>query len=326
MIPRHPWGGLADPALNSPADLLILGLPWEGGACWRGGASEAPRRLRAISNSSPAISESGTIVTPDILRVLDLGDVEPEPGGGGTVGAAGGRPIDDAARRAYFDRVQRKVTEQLGRPAPGGGPPFLLTIGGDHSAGIPLLRGFSASKPAGYGLISLDAHPDLFDTYEGSPLSSACPMRRALDSTNLDPAHLLILGTRSYNAVELEFMRAQGIRFVPARDLDAMGMEAAVGLAREKMAAVKDVYLTIDIDVADPGCAPGTGAPVAGGLSGRQLLNLVRGLLEKLPVRALDILEVAPPLDPTEATLFLALQICFETFAVVAGRRPGSRA
>jgi arginase family enzyme len=327
MIPRHPWGGLADPALKPPADLLILGLPWEGGACWRGGASEAPRRLRAISSTSPAISETGTIVTPDLLRVVDLGDVQPEPGGGtdgeARAGAAGGGAIDDGARRAYFDRVQRTVTEQLGRPGTGGGPPFLLTIGGDHSAGIPLLRGFSASKPAGYGLISLDAHPDLFDTYEGSPLSSACPMRRALDSTNLDPAHLLILGTRSYNAVELEFMRTHGIRFVPARDLDAMGMEAAVVLARERMAGVRDVYLTIDIDVADPGCAPGTGAPVAGGLSGRQLLNLVRGLLERLPVRALDILEVAPPLDPTEATLFLALQICFETFAVVAGRRPG---
>src|SRR5712675_732512 len=225
MIPRHPWGGLADPASKSPADLLILGLPWEGGACWRGGASETPRRLRAISNTSPAISETGTIVTPDLLRIDDLGDIEPEPGGG---------PVDDAARRAYFDRVQRLVTERLGRQAPGGGPPFLLTIGGDHSVGIPLLRGFSAAKPGGYGLISLDAHPDLFDTYEGSPLSSACPMRRALDSTNLDPADLLILGTRSYNAVELEFMRAQGIRFVPARDLDAMGMEAAVALARER--------------------------------------------------------------------------------------------
>ena len=313
--------------MQPPADLLILGLPWEGGACWRGGASEAPRRLRAISSSSPAISETGTIVTPERLRVVDLGDVEPDPGAaaGATAGAAAGA-IDDAARRGYFDRVQRLVTEQLAHPAPGGGSPFLLSIGGDHSLGIPLLRGFSASRPGGYGLISLDAHPDLFDTYEGSPLSSACPMRRALDSTHLDPAHLLILGTRSYNAVELEFMRAHGIRFVPARDLDAMGMDAAVALARERLAGVRDVYLTIDIDVADPGCAPGTGAPVAGGLSGRQLLNLVRGLLEGLPVRALDILEVAPPLDPTEATLFLALQICFETFAVVAGRRAPGRA
>jgi agmatinase len=312
MIPRHPWGGLADPALRAPADLLILGLPWEGSVCWRGGAAEAPRRLREISNTSPAISETGTIVTPDRLRVVDLGDVTP----------AGG-PIDDAARQSYFDRVQRLVTEELRRPAPGGGRPFLLTLGGDHSLGIPLLRGFSAANPGGYGLISLDAHPDLFDTYEGSPLSSACPMRRALDSTRLLPEHLLILGTRSYNAVELEFMRTHGIRFVPARELDAMGMEAAVALARDRMSGVRDVYLTIDIDVADPGCAPGTGAPVAGGLSGRQLLNLVGGLLEGLPVGALDILEVAPPLDPTGATLFLALQICFETFAAVAGRRTG---
>src|SRR6266850_1501662 len=121
MIPRHPWGGLADPASKSPADLLIPGRPGEGGPCWGGGASGTPRGLRAISNTSPAISETGTIVTPDLLRIDDLGDVEAEPGGAGAAGAAGsagvsgGGPVDDAARRVYFDRVQRLVTERLGR-------------------------------------------------------------------------------------------------------------------------------------------------------------------------------------------------------------------
>jgi arginase family enzyme len=134
------------------------------------------------------------------------------------------------------------------------------------------------------------------------------------------PEHLLILGTRSYNAVELEFMREKGIRFVPARELARTGTDAAVALARERLRGIPNVYLTIDIDVADPACAPGTGAPVAGGLSSRELLDLARGLVEALPVSALDVVEVAPALDPTDATLFLALQLAFETFAAIDRR------
>jgi arginase family enzyme len=186
---------------------------------------------------------------------------------------------------------------------------------------VPLIRAFAARAAAPFGLVHLDAHPDLFDTYEGSPLSHACPLRRALETGRLAPEHLLILGTRSYHPLELDFMREQDIRFVPAREVDRLGVDHMVALARERLAGVARVYLTLDIDVADPACAPGTGAPVAGGLSSRQLLDLTRGLLEALPVRAMDIVEIAPRLDPTDATLFLGLQLVFETFAVLAHRR-----
>ena len=313
MIRRHPWGGLADPALPLPSDVTILGLPYDGAACYRKGAAEAPRRLREISGNSPAISEEGYVVDPSLLRVRDLGDVAPG------AADAGGDP--EAARRDYFARVEAAVADAFRMAAMAGRDAFLLSIGGDHSVSIPLLRGFSSGFPEGYGLVSLDAHPDLFDAYDGSSLSNACPMRRALDSSRLTPDHLLILGTRSYNQVELEFMKEKGIRFVPAREIERLGVAGAIDLAKERLAGVGNVYLTIDIDVADPSCAPGTGAPVAGGLSARQLLDLVRGLVEGLPVRAMDLVEIAPPLDPTDVTLYLALQIVFETFAVLAEKR-----
>jgi len=172
-------------------------------------------------------------------------------------------------------------------------------------------------------VVLLDAHPDLFDEYDGSRLSHACPLRRALETGRLSPEHLLLLGTRSYNPVELELMKRLGIRFVPARELHRVGVDAAIALAAERLAGLDRVYLTIDIDVADPACAPGTGAPVAGGPSSRELLDLVRGLMESLPVRAADLVEVSPPLDPTGVTLFLALQIVFELLAVRA-RRAGA--
>jgi agmatinase len=143
-------------------------------------------------------------------------------------------------------------------------------------------------------------------------------MRRALETDALEAKHLAILGTRSYNPAELAFMRDQGIRFVPAQEIDRRGAAAVIAELCERLAGVPHVYLSIDIDVADPACAPGTGAPVAGGLSSRQLLDLVRGTLQALPVRAMDLVEVSPPLDHSEITLFLALQVVFS-------RPPGSR-
>jgi agmatinase len=289
--------------------VVVLGIPYDAAACWRRGAAAAPRRIREISDTSPAISEDGAVIDPSRFRVYDLGDVEPT-----TSEADGGAP--DELRARYFERVESAARDALSaRP-----PPFLLAVGGDHSVTIPLVRAFASASDEPFGLVLLDAHPDLFDAYDGSSLSNACPTRRALETGRLAPEHLLIAGTRSYNAVELDFIRERRIRFVPARDVDRGGVDAVVDLARERLGGLGRVYLTLDIDVADPACAPGTGAPVAGGLSSRQLLDLTRGLLDALPVRAMDLVEVAPPLDPTEATLFLALQVVFETFAALARR------
>src|SRR3989454_11714022 len=276
MIPRPTWGGLALPNLDLPHDVVILGLPFDGGACWRSGAAEAPRRLREISASSPAISEEGHAVDPGRLRVRDAGDIAPE-----------GESTGDATRQAYFSRIEEAVVQIFKMGAMAGRDAFLLSIGGDHSVSIPLVRGFGRQFPEGFGLVLLDAHPDLFDTYDGSPLSSACPMRRGPHGRRPTPGHLLILGTRSYNQVELDFMQEKGIRFVPAREIARLGVESVVALARQKLDGVGNVYVSLDIDVADPSCAPGTGAPVAGGLSSRQLLDLARGLAQHLPVRAM---------------------------------------
>jgi agmatinase len=313
MLERPSWGGLArpEPAPGTPR-AAVLGLPYEGGICWRQGTAQAPHRLRELSSTSPAVSEDGYLIDPVRFGLRDLGDVAPRA-------ADLLENPDDAARRDYFARVERAAADglQLGG-APG--DVFLLSIGGDHSLSIPLLRGFARVFPAGFGLVSLDAHPDLFDEYDGSTLSAACPMRRALELGTLAPEHLVIVGTRSYNAVELAFMERQRIRFVPACELAERGVGSVLAELRERLAGLRDVYLSVDIDVADPACAPGTGAPVAGGLSSRQLLDLVRGLLGGLPVRAMDLVEVSPPLDASDVTLFLALQVVFESLAAVARR------
>jgi agmatinase len=311
VIERPAWGGLAVED-GQPHRVAILGLPYDGSACWRGGASEGPQRLREISSTSPAVSEVGHFVEPARLGVRDLGDLAPlEPSG---------PEAAEAARAEYLARAEERARSVWTQARDAGREVFPIGLGGDHSVTIPLVRAFAAQAPAPFGLVSLDAHPDLFDRYDGSPLSAGCPMRRALE-TGLRPEHLLILGTRSYNREELAFMRDRGIRFVPASEIDRGGVEATLVTAAARLAGVASVYLTIDIDVADPACAPGTGAPVAGGLSSRQTLDLVRGLVETLPVRAMDVVEIAPALDPSDATLLLGLQILFESFAVLDRRR-----
>ena len=164
---RHPWGGLADPAWSLGADVAILGLPYDGATCFRAGAAHAPSRLREISNTSPAISEEGYVVNPARFQVRDVGDVTAPLGAGGQADGS------EAARVAYFERVEAAARQELASS-------FLLSVGGDHSVTIPLTRAFARAHPEGFGLVLLDAHPDLFDTYEGSKTSHACPMRRAL--------------------------------------------------------------------------------------------------------------------------------------------------
>src|SRR3989442_306859 len=136
MIPRPSWGGLALPNLDLPHDVVILGLPFEGGACWRAGAAEAPRRLREISASSPAVSEEGHAVDPGRLRVRDAGDIAPE---GGSTG--------DTARQAYFSRVEEAVVQIFKIGAMAGRDAFLLSIGGDHSVSNPPVRGLRRPIP-----------------------------------------------------------------------------------------------------------------------------------------------------------------------------------
>src|SRR5262245_11001928 len=139
---RHPWGGLADPAWSMGADLSILGVPYDGAACFRAGAAHAPARLRALSTSSPAIAEDGYVVDPLRFRVRDAGD-EPAP-----VGAGGAADGSEAARVAYFSRVQEAARRELESS-------FLLTVGGDHSVTIPLTRAFAQTHPEGFGLVLL---------------------------------------------------------------------------------------------------------------------------------------------------------------------------
>jgi len=242
------------------------------------------------------------------VRVRDYGDVRIDPEG-----------------PAYFRAVEEQAQQALQHP-------LALFLGGDHSVTIPLMRAFDGAADGPLGVLHLDAHPDLFDTYKGHRWSHACTARRALELPGLDPSHLVFVGLCSFARTEWDFFQEHPeIRYHTARQCYRQGIEAVAEQVVERLQGVQSLYVTLDIDVLDGAYAPGTGYLEGVGLSTREVLELMRTVFLELPVRAMDLVEVAPPLDQSDVTSFAALKIIYETWfglqqtTVENGRTPEKR-
>jgi agmatinase len=290
---RHVWSGLGTESEGAPVG--ILGIPFDGAVSFRPGAAHAPERLRMFSSHVTPITEEGYGLRQGMIR--DYGNVE--------------RDLDWAR---YFDAVTAAALEPLKHP-------FTLFLGGDHSVTIPLHRAFSQAMGKSFGILHIDAHPDLCDTFEGHKWSHACTERRALELPNLKPEHLVFCGIRSWEQQELDLLAQNpGIGVHSARRIHQRGIEAIAAAVVDQLASCDAIYLTLDIDCLDPAFAPGTGTPEAGGLTSRQLLEFLRIIFEKLPIRAMDIVEVSPPLDYSDITTVAALKVIYEVLGWVQAR------
>ena len=174
---------------------------------------------------------------------------------------------------------------------------FFTMIGGDHSVTIPVHRGVNRAVEEDFGIIHIDAHFDLCHEMHGDILS------------------LYFLGIRSIESDELEFYQNNKINVLSAADLDHLGVPAALERMVSHMKRFSKVYITLDIDCLDPAYAAGTGTPQFGGLTARQLLDLLKGLFDGLNIIGMDVVEVAPRLDPSLAALFAARKIITECWA-----------
>jgi len=286
----RPWGGLAGAA--SP-NVAVDGIPYDGSAVYRKGAALAPQRIRELSAAMPPVTEEGRLLTG--VSVHDLGDL-----------GAG----DDIATG------WREPAERLGAvPA----EQFLTVLGGDHCTAIATLAAQARRHPDLH-VLWVDAHPDLCDFSRGGRWTCGCALRRALDVAGIEPASVVIAGGRDYDPEELEFVAANGMTLVSAaevaRDLPGSAKRLAAALAG------KTVHVSFDIDVLDPAFAPGTEIPSAGGLSTRQALELLRAATERSSLVGLDVVEVSPPFDNGDITVFAALKMIFEVWGMVDSRRP----
>lgn len=281
------WAGLNRPDLTpEEADIVILGVPFDGGVSFRGGAKEAPSAIREITYTIPPTTEHFESLKE--LKIVDLGDIT-------------GDTRDDIFRKTE-DTVAQLVE----------GNKFFMIIGGDHSTTIPVQRGVDRALREPFGIIHIDAHFDLCNALEGDPLSHGSTERRALELPNvLDSKSIFFLGIRSVEMDELEFIEKNKINVINSHGIHRIGVEKTLEAVREEMKRFKKIYLTLDIDCLDPAYAAGTGTPQFGGLNSRQLLDLLHGLFE-LPIIGMDVVEVAPSLDPSLTSVFAARKILSE--------------
>lgn len=289
-IPFDLWGGLSsdDPA----AEVGVLGIPFDNASCFRKGASFGPAKIRELTPYLVPATEEGYRLTG--LRIRDYGDV----------GA-------DLNWERYFAAVETRATQVLRHP-------FALFLGGDHSVSIPLIKAFSQTVSGRVGVIHFDAHPDLAEEYQGHRWSHACTQRRVLELPNIEPRHLACVGLRSWIDDELAFLADHPeIGIHTARDIYRRSIEVVAKEIVTQLQDVDAVYFTLDIDGLDPAFAPGTCLPEPGGPSTRELLELLRIVFTQLPIRALDIVEVAPPLDHADLTSFAAAKVIYEVFGWV---------
>lgn len=257
------------------AKICIMGIPFDNATSLNKGTMFGPERMRNLSVDLSNMTEDFKPIKKNLL--YDIGDI----------------PVDLNWAR-YYKTVEEKAYELISTDK------FCLFLGGDHSVTIPLHKAFfkynRAQKEDGkIGIIHFDAHYDLCDTYEGHKWSHACTEARALDGL-AKGEDLHFLGIRVAEHDELQVMaKNPGIRTIRALDVHEKGYKAAFDELEEHFKDYDAVYFTLDIDVLDPAYAPGTGTPVSGGITSRDLIELVKRILRRLPVTAMDIVEVSPP-------------------------------
>ena len=283
------WADLSQPNFKpADSDFSIIGVPYDGAACARKGAALGPERIRFWSTHLTPFSEDR--IRLGNLRICDLGDI----------------PIADQARD--FESVREKVANLPNVP---------IVLGGDHSISIPVFQAQRERyKDQRLGVLWVDAHPDLCDVFTGSKLSHACVLRRALEF-GIDPQDVCLVGLRSWEEQEIDLIENGGLNVYTAALVAERGMKSVATSVYSKLSGCDAVHISLDIDCLDPAFAPGTGIPESGGLTSREVITLIKSM-QGLPLMGLDLVEVAPPIDPSEATVFAALKIIMEYIAVFA--------
>jgi agmatinase len=195
----------------------------------------------------------------------------------------------------------------------------LLTLGGDHTIALPLLRSLGR-RHGPIAVVHFDAHLDTWDTYFAAPITHGTPFRRASEEGLIDKTASMHIGIRGplYGADDLTQDKALGFQIVPARELDDLGATGVIERIRQRVGE-RPTYISIDVDVLDPAFAPGTGTPEAGGLSSRELLAILRGLAS-LNIIGADIVEVDPAYDHAEITGIAAAHVAYELISSMAAR------
>jgi arginase family enzyme len=286
----QPWGGLKRPAPGTQPDVRILGVPIDRGSLYRPGAAKAPAELRKLSAIFAPVSEHAELF--DTVTVQDDGDVKLVEGDMG----------------ANVDAVALEIEK-----TPAGTLPIVL--GGDHTTASPTLVAQQRRFNGRLSILYIDAHPDLNDSSRHTRWSNGCALRRGLELGEIDPRKVTLLGCRDYDWEEVEYIRKMGVTLINAATAHRWTGNQLADEIGSRIGS-DALHISLDIDSLDPSIAPGTGVPSSGGLTSRELLDLLHQL-RGVRLAGLDVDEVAPPLDVGYVTSLAALKFIFEYLGMV---------
>ena len=277
------------------ADVKVIGVPFDSGVSYRPGARFGPGHIRESSRLLRPYNPALDISPFETLQVADAGDIAVSPFN-----------IHEA-----IDTIQAAALDLTSDGAK------LVTIGGDHTIALPLLRA-AATRHGPVALLHFDAHLDTWDTYFGAEYTHGTPFRRAFEEGLLDTEALSHVGTRGplYGKKDLDDDHRFGFGIVTSADVYYQGVREIVVKLRDRIGN-RPLYVSIDVDVMDPAHAPGTGTPEAGGITSRELLEILRGLAG-LNLIGADVVEVAPAYDHAQITGIAASHISYDLISLLA--------
>jgi guanidinobutyrase len=280
-------------------DAAFIGVPLDIGTSNRPGARFGPRQIRAESALLRPYNMATGAAPFDTLQVADLGDVA----------------VNTYSLEKSVGIIERFYDDVL---ATGCKP---LTLGGDHTIALPILRALKRQHGP-VALVHVDAHADINDTMFGEPIAHGTPFRRAVEEGLLACDKVWQIGLRGtgYAADDFDWPRSQGFTIVQAHEVWYRSLAPLMQEVRERIGRSHPVYISFDIDGIDPSFAGGTGTPEIGGLSVPQALEIIRGC-RGLNVVGGDLVEVAPPYDPSGNTALLAANLLYEMLCVLPGVR-----
>ena len=305
---KLPW--ITDPAelVRRRTDVAIIGAPFDDAVSHRPGARFGPRAIREAQYTSGSIHSLQLGNEPfEILDVVDAGDANIVP--------------------AWIERAHALIYRKVREVAETGAIPIVL--GGDHSITWPSATAIAeVRRPGSIGIVHFDAHADTANEDWGVLAGHGTPMRRLIESGAVDGKNFVQVGLRGYwPPVDVfEWMQEHGLRYHFMTEIEERGADAVIDDAiAEALDGPDAIYLSLDIDVIDPGLAPGTGTPEPGGMLTREVLRAVRQIVSAVDLCGMDIVEVSPPYDHAETTAMAANRAALEAISALAARKLAGR-
>jgi agmatinase len=303
---KLPW--VTDPAelRARRVDVAIVGAPFDDAVSHRPGARFGPRAMREANYGTGSLNSLQLGVEPfEILTVVDAGDANIVP--------------------AWLERAHALIYRKIREVAGSGAIPMIL--GGDHSITWPSVTAIAELRaPGSVGIVHFDAHADTANDDWGVLAGHGTPMRRLIESGAVAGRNFVQVGLRGYwpPVATFDWMRANGLRWHYMREIEERGADAVVADAIAQALDGPDyVYLSLDIDVIDPGMAPGTGTPEPGGMLTREVLRAIRQVVAAVDLAGMDVVEVSPPYDHAETTAMAGNRAILEAISALAVKKRG---